>query len=86
MQSIKSKYSTLTHKATMVCLIFSDNKRSATKVTFRQLEAGGVLAPTRKAHRTQEKMLKTIQQKSTNDKYSLEEFVTALSYWVGFRS
>ena len=55
-------------------------------MTFRQLEAGGVLAPTRKAHRTQEKMLKTIQQKSTNDKYSLEEFVTALSYWVGFRS
>ena len=61
-------------------------EQAATKVTLRQLEAGGVLAPTRKAYRTKEKRLKTIQQKFTNDEYSSEEYVTALSYWVGFRS
>ena len=43
----------------------------ATEVTLRQLEAGGVLAPTRKAYRTKEKRLKTIQQKFTDDEYSL---------------
>ena len=58
----------------------------ATEVTLRQLEAGGVLAPTRKAYRTKVKRLKTIQQKFTNSEYSLEEYVTALSYRVGFRS
>ena len=50
-------------------------EQAATEVTLRQLkqvEAGGVLAPTRKAYRTKEKRLKTIQQKFTNDKYSLE--------------
>ena len=55
----------------------------ATEVTLRQLEAG---APTRKAYRTKEKRLKTIQQKFTDDEYSLEEYTTAFSYWVGFRS
>ena len=49
-------------------------------MTLRQLEVGGVLAPTRKAYRTKEKRLKSIQQKFTNDEYSLEEYVTALSY------
>ena len=39
-----------------------------------------------KVYRTKEKRMKTIQQKFTNGKYSLEEYVTALSYWVGFRS
>ena len=48
----------------------------ATEVTLRQLEAGGILAPTRKAYRTEEKRLKTIQQKFTNGEYSLEEHVT----------
>ena len=43
----------------------------ATEVTLRQLEAGGVLAPTRKVYRTKEKRLKTIQQKFTDDEYSL---------------
>ena len=43
----------------------------ATEVTLRQLEAGGVPAPTRKAYRTKEKRLKTIQQKFTDDEYSL---------------
>ena len=61
-------------------------EQAAREVTLRQLEAGGVLAPTRKAYRTKEKRLKTIQQKFVNDEYSLEEYVTALSYWVGFRS
>ena len=55
-------------------------------MTLGQLEAGGVLAPTKKAYRTKEKRLKTIQQKFTNDKYSLEEYVTAISYCVRFRS
>ena len=54
-------------------------------MTLRQLEAGGVLAP-RKAYRTKEKRPKTIQQKFTIEEYSLEEYVTALRYWVGFRS
>ena len=53
-------------------------------MTLRQLETGGVLAP-RKAYRTKEKRLKTIQQKFTIEEYSLE-YVTALRYWVGFRS
>ena len=57
----------------------------ATEVTLSQLEAWRVLALTRKAYRTKEKRLKTIQQKFTNDECSLE-YVTALSYWVGFRS
>ena len=61
-------------------------EQAATEVTLKQLEAGGVLAPTRKANRTKEKRLKTIQQKLTNDEYSLEEYITALSYRVGFRS
>ena len=61
-------------------------EQAATEVTLRQLEAGGVLAQTRKAYRTKEKRLKTIQQKFTNDKYSLEQYVTALSYCVRFRS
>ena len=39
---------------------------------WRQLEAGRVLAPTRKMYRTEEKRLKTIQQKFTNDEYSLD--------------
>ena len=46
-------------------------ERLATEVTLRQLEAGEVLAPTRKAYRTKEKRLKTIQQKFTDDEYSL---------------
>ena len=58
----------------------------ATEVTWRQLEAGRVLAPTRKVYRTKEKRLQTIQQKFTNDEYSLEKYITALSYLVGFRS
>ena len=57
----------------------------ATEVTLRQLEAGGVLAPTRKVYRTKEKRLKTIQQKFTDDEYSLEEYTNAFSYWVEFR-
>ena len=61
-------------------------EQAATEVTLRRLEAGGVLAPTRKVQRTKEKRLKTIQQKFTNDEYSLEEYVTTLSYWVRFRS
>ena len=55
----------------------------ATEVTLRQLEAGGVLAPTRKAYRTKEKRLNTIQQKFTDDEYSLEEYTTAFSYCMG---
>ena len=55
-------------------------------MSLRQLEAGEVLAPTRKAYRAKEKRLKTIQQKFTNNEYSLEEYVTAVSCWVGFRS
>ena len=43
----------------------------ATEVTLRQLEAEGILAPTRKVYRTKEKRLKTIQQKFTDDEYSL---------------
>ena len=61
-------------------------EQAATEMTLRQLKAGGVLVPTRKAYRTKEKRMKTIQQKFTNGEYSLEEYVTALSYWVGFRS
>ena len=86
-QSIKSKYITLTHKATIYELVeFFKTEQAATQVTVRQLETGGVLAPTRKAHITKEKRLKTNQQKFINDEYSLEEYVTALRYWVGFRS
>ena len=61
-------------------------EQGATEVTLRQLEAGGVLPPTRKVYRTKEKRLKIIKQKFTNGEYSLEEYVTALSYWVGFMS
>ena len=54
-------------------------EQAATEVTLRQLEAGGVLAPTRKAYRTKEIRLKTTQQKFTNDEYSLEQYITAVS-------
>ena len=86
-QSIKSKYITLTKSRPnmyeLVDLFITE--QAATEVTLSQLEAGGVLAPTRKAYRTKEKRL-NIQQKFTNSEYSLEECVTALSYWVGFSS
>ena len=84
----RSTYITLTksHPNIYELLDIFKTELVTTEVTLRQLEAGGVLAPTRKGYRTKEKRLKTIQQKFTNGEYSLEEYVTALSYWVGFRS
>ena len=73
----------------MGCFMFKVDlfrtEQAATEVALKQLEAGRLFAPTRKVYRTKEKRLKTIQQKFTNDKSSLEEYLTALSYWVGFR-
>ncbi len=60
-------------------------EQAVTEVTLRQLEAGGVVAPTCRVFRLKEKRLKTIQEKFSNNDYTLEEFNKALSNWVGFR-
>ena len=79
---VQSKYITLmkSHPNIYELVDLFKTEQVATEVTLMQLEAGGVLAPTRKAYRTKEKRLRIIQQKFTNGKYSLEEYVTPLSY------
>ena len=59
-------------------------EQAVTEVTLRQLEAGGVVAPTRRVFRLKEKRLRTIQEKFANNEYTLDEYI-ALSNWVGFR-
>ena len=54
-------------------------EQAATEVSLLQLEAGGVVVPTRRVFRQR---LKTIQEKFSNV-YSI--FRSALSNWVGFR-
>ena len=46
-------------------------EQAATEVSLLQLEAGGVVAPTRRVFRQKEKRLKTIQEKLSNSEYSL---------------
>ena len=60
-------------------------EQTATEVSLLQLEAGGVVEPTRRVFRQKEKRLKTIQEKFSNNEYSLDEYISALSNWVGFR-
>lgn len=59
-------------------------EQAATEVSLLQLEAGGVVAPTRRVFRQKEKRLKTIQE-FLNNEYALDEYISALSNWVGFR-
>ena len=60
--------------------------QTAREVTLRQLQSGGVVIPIRKVFRLKERRLKTIQQKFSNTEYTLQEYIDALSNWVGFRS
>ena len=53
-------------------------EQAATEVSLLQLEAGGVVAPTRRVFRHKEKRLKTIQETFLNNKYSLDEYISAL--------
>ena len=43
------------------------------------------LAPTRRVFRLKVKGLKTIQEKFSNNEYSVDKYFSALSNWVGFR-
>jgi len=56
-------------------------EQTATEVSLLQLEAGGVVEPTRRVFRQKEKRLKTIQEKFLNE-YSLDEYISAHSNWV----
>ena len=49
-----------------------------------QLEAGGVVVPTKRVFRQKQKRLKT-EEKFSNNEFSLDEYINALSNWVGFR-
>ena len=62
-------------------------EQAATEVSSLQLEAGGAVAPKRRVFRQKQKRLKTIQEKFSNNHYSLDEHtcISALSNWVGFR-
>ena len=60
-------------------------EQAATEVSLLQLETGGVVEPTRRVFRQKEKRLKTIQEKFSNNEYSLDEYISTLSNWVGFR-
>ena len=55
-------------------------------MSLLQLEVGVVAAPTRRVFRQKEERLKTIQQKFMSDEYSSDEYISALSNWVGFRN
>ena len=57
-------------------------EQTATEVSLLQLEAGGVVEP---VQAKREKTIKTIQEKFSNSDYSLDEYISALSNWVGFR-
>ena len=60
-------------------------EQAATEVSLLQLETGGVVEATRRVFRQKEKRLKTIQEKFSNNEHSLDEYISALSNWVGFR-
>ena len=44
-------------------------------MSLLELEAGGVVAPTRRMFTQKEKRLKTIQEKFSNNEYSLDEYI-----------
>ena len=50
-------------------------QQAATEVSLLQLAAGGVVEPTRQVFRQKEKRLKAIQEKFSNNEYSLDEYI-----------
>ena len=58
---------------------------TSTDIDCMQLEAVGAVAPIRCVFRQKEKRLKTIQDNFSNNEYSLDEHIGALSNLVGFR-
>ena len=63
-------------------------EQAATEVTLWQLEPGGTFAGTRKAYRCKEfkNDWEKIKEKFENNDYSLDQYISAVSNWVRFRS
>ena len=59
--------------------------QAATEVSLLQCETGGGFAPTRRVFRQKEKRLKTIQERFSNNEWSLDEYTSALSNWEVIR-
>lgn len=58
-------------------------EQASTEVTLRQLAAGGLLPNPRKKYTIKERRILTIQEKFRNNDYNLDEYISALSCWVG---
>ena len=56
---------------------------ASTKVGLRQLMAGGALRSVPPKQRNKERRLKKIQEKFDNGDYTLANYLSALSFWVG---
>ena len=57
-------------------------EQASTEVTLCQLAAGGLL-PNSQKYTIKERRILTIQEKFQNNDYNLDEYISALSCWVG---
>ena len=60
-------------------------EQATTEVTLQQLAAGGQPVVRRKQYRLKDQRIKRIKEKQLAGDYSLDEYITSISKWMGFR-
>ena len=61
------------------------SEQATTEVTLQQLAAGGQPVVGRKQYQLKDARIKRIKEKHLAGDYSLDEYITCISKWMGFR-